>query len=459
MPHQFISPNWHVLFLHYPIAFLSFGIIIELFSFFWPRGNFRAAGRWMLLLGGLLSIPTLVVGLYAFREAVISASGHPHAQYWYQVRQMSLWSGQQWHYMTMHVWLNSVGVAIAAASVVFWIAATDMLRRKVHVLVAAGFLVAMGLFSVGAWYGGEGVYRYGTAVNMPSPQTPQAQALEMRESATHSDPGHAHDRSMEDSVTGKRQIKFYVPPLELHLTLAGFAIALSLAALGLTIRRLEKPVVTPTMTAATVTPTTATPITSAMRPVRPPSPSDATAGGISGAVPRNPANIVYSEPPPDPVESDPLRDRTVVEQVSDGPDTAHLVVVTRPPVIFPGRYWMLAFVVLLLTAAAGLWSVVGTFNRDSFSHAFEEIRHRDHLRLLLHSLFGISYVVLAIILAGLAKFGRKKQTATSVFLAVAVLVIAVQIWLGILLLFDGHEGPLFRFEPAGNPATQPYVST
>jgi hypothetical protein len=356
----------------------------------------------------------------------------------------------------MHVWLNSLGVAVVAAAVVFWIAASDMLRRKVHLLVAAGFIVAMGLFSVGAWYGGESVYRYGTAVNMPSPNTLAAQTMELRESATHSDAHHERERSLQDANTTERRVKFYVPPLELHMTLAGIAVAISLAALGLTIRRLERPVVTPTNMPPPPPAASATPITSSLRPVRAPDPTGSS--GVSGAVPRNPANIVYSDPPADPMEGDPLRDRKVVEQVADSPDTAHLVVVTRPPVIFPGRYWMLAFVVLLLTAAAGLWSVVGTFDKDSLHNAIDEIRH-NHMRLLLHSLFGVSYVVLALALAGLAKFGRKKSTATSVFMIVAVLVIAVQIWLGILLLFDGHEGPVFKFNPAGTPATQPYVST
>src|SRR6185437_11091352 len=394
MPNQFISPNWHVLLLHYPIAFLSVGILIELFSFFWPRGYFRAAGRWMLLLGGLLAIPTLVVGLYAFREAV----GHGHGG-WHQVMANSSWSDSQRQYMTYHIWFNSIGTALAAVAVVMWIAGSDMFRRSVHWIVALFFILAMFLFAIGAWFGGESVYRMGTAVESPSMSIARADVVR-----THT--GVAD----EEGSASRHGIKWFIPPLELHAALAGFAVALSVLALALTIRRLEKRVVTPVPGAAI---------------------------------------------PSDPVSGDPLPDRVTVETETVGATRTHLVIVTEPPVLFPGRFWMLAFVLFLLTAAAGIWSVTGNFSPDSLRANVNDLKDtHTHLRLLLHLAFGLSIIALTVILAGVARWGRKKAGATQILLILAVLAIAIQFWLGILLLFDSHHGPIFRFNSATS-ATQP----
>lgn len=412
MPNQFISPNWHVLLLHYPIAFLSVGILIELFSFFWPRGYFRAAGRWMLLLGGLLAIPTLVVGLYAFREAV----GHGHGG-WHQVMAASSWSDSQRQYMTYHIWFNSIGTALAAVAVVLWIAGSDMFRRSVHWIVALFFILAMCLFAIGAWFGGESVYRMGTAVESPSMSIAHADVVR----------GHAVLND-EDGSTSAHGIKWFIPPLELHTALAGFAVALSVLALALTIRRLEKPIVVPV-------------------PEEEEEPNALTSKVIRPAVPG--AAI-----PSDPVSGDPLPDRVTVETETVATRT-HLVIVTEPPVLFPGRFWMLAFVLFLLTAAAGIWSVTGNFSPESLRANVNDLKDtHTHLRLLLHLAFGVSIVALTIILAGIARWGRKKAGATQILLLLAVLAIAIQFWLGILLLFDGHHGPIFRFNSA-TTTTQP----
>lgn len=420
MPNQFISPNWHVLLLHYPIAFLSVGILIELFSFFWPRGYFRAAGRWMLLLGGLLAIPTLVVGLYAFREAV----GHGHSG-WHAVMAASSWTDSQRQYMTYHIWFNSIGTALAAVAVVLWIASSDMFRRSVHWIVALCFILAMSLFAIGAWFGGESVYRMGTAVESPGMAVRHADVMQARSALAD-----------QDSSASDHGIKWFIPPLELHAALAGFAVALSVLALGLTIRRLEKTVVTPIPDDEQIPPEGgASPTSAAAVKTRPPFPG---------------ATV-----PSDPVSGDPLRDRVTVETESVGPARTHLVIVTEPPVLFPGRFWMLAFVLFLLTAAAGIWSVTGNFSPDSLRANFDDLKNtHTHLRLLLHLAFGVSIIVLTVILAGVARWGRKKAGATRILLLLAMLAIAIQFWLGILLLFDGHHGPIFRFNSA-TTATQP----
>ena len=72
---KLVTPNWHVIFIHYPLALLTLGTLIELFSFMWRTSGFRAAGRWMILLGAVFSVPAVTTGMYAFRDAVSQQSG------------------------------------------------------------------------------------------------------------------------------------------------------------------------------------------------------------------------------------------------------------------------------------------------------------------------------------------------------------------------------------------------
>ena len=42
---RLIIPNYHVILVHYPLALLAMGLLIEIFSFLWRRSSARAAGR------------------------------------------------------------------------------------------------------------------------------------------------------------------------------------------------------------------------------------------------------------------------------------------------------------------------------------------------------------------------------------------------------------------------------
>jgi hypothetical protein len=68
MQTELISPNLHVVLIHYPLGMLIAGTLIELFSFLWPRSTFRTAGRWMILIGALSTIPATFSGVYALRD-------------------------------------------------------------------------------------------------------------------------------------------------------------------------------------------------------------------------------------------------------------------------------------------------------------------------------------------------------------------------------------------------------
>ena len=366
MSHEFISPNWHVMFIHYPIAFLSAGIVIELLSFLWPRGLFRAAGRWIMLLGALMAIPTLTVGLYAFRTVV---GGHGYA--WHELRQSSGWTSDQW--LTRHIWLNSLGVAAVVSGVTTWVAASDAWRRRLYFPVLLLLIAGMGLFGAGAWYGGESVYRFGTAVQLSSSQSTGI--------------GQRHEG-----------IKWYVPPLELHVLLAGITVAVGIGALGLTIRRLERPA-----------------------PVS------------------EPREIIGPGDEDMPQTHDP--------RIPEEPRTPGAPHTGRP--VFAGRFWLLAAIAGLGAALAGLWSVIEVLTGESLKKNLHMVVQSDHRRLLLHVIFGVTLVVLTLVLAGLGRFGRQRRRMNGAFLILFVLVTALQLWLGIALLYDGHSGPLLGFNPPG----------
>src|SRR3954468_9596974 len=69
-PVQLVNPNLHVILIHFPIALLIAGTLIEVFAWLWRRSGFLAAGRWMLLIGGLAMIPSATAGMYAARQAM-----------------------------------------------------------------------------------------------------------------------------------------------------------------------------------------------------------------------------------------------------------------------------------------------------------------------------------------------------------------------------------------------------
>ncbi len=164
MTGEFVSPNWHVVLIHYPIALLTAGIIIEILSFMWPRGGFRAAGRWMLALGALLTLPTITLGIYALRDVMAPGQLDPDAK-WHQLADANHWAPQQWQYMRNHIWLNSIAAGLAIVATVIWVANSDHWRRRLYWPILVVFVAAVVIISSGAWNGGEAVYEYGTAVN------------------------------------------------------------------------------------------------------------------------------------------------------------------------------------------------------------------------------------------------------------------------------------------------------
>jgi uncharacterized membrane protein len=393
MAGELISPNLHVVLIHFPLALLVAGTFIELFSFLWRRSSLRQAARWMILLGALAAVPATFSGLFALKD--IASRNNPAGETnWADVKAASpiLKQPDVWHVLWNHTLLQSGATALCVFVVVFWLACSDHARKSLHLPLMVLLLVGVGAILFGASFGGDSVYRRGVGVEPPS-------------AADDVDPAKA------------QQLPFaferWVPPVEMHVILAGTVFAIALVSIGLSIRK-----ITATIEIKDRQPITATETTLATKSPR---------------------------TPPTPV----AMARTF------NPD----IEVTLPPFAPAARFWLLAAAVALLTFAAG-WFIIAD---DTFSVArehhqsvgkalvnqlWEEIKpqaDRKVNRAMVHVVCGTTIMITPLILAGLARFAPRRRFWLALFTAILVIAVAVQIWMGILLLFDTGEGPLTRF--------------
>jgi len=164
VPKEFINPNLHVILIHYPLGLLVVGTLIEFFAFLgWRRSAFRAAGRWMLLIGILSLTPTLFSGLYALAD-VNRTADTPDDATWAEIRQQSPIQGQAWDLATKHAWSNAIGSVVLLVTLVLWMGSSDDWRRKLHLIWLLLLIGGLGTLVYGAFFGGEMIYRHGVGV-------------------------------------------------------------------------------------------------------------------------------------------------------------------------------------------------------------------------------------------------------------------------------------------------------
>jgi heme A synthase len=65
----------------------------------------------------------------------------------------------------------------------------------------------------------------------------------------------------------------------------------------------------------------------------------------------------------------------------------------------------------------------------------------------MHMMLGMSIVLLTLILAGLTWGGRGRRWTIGVAATLLLLVVGAQVWMGILLMYDGSDraSSLYRF--------------
>ena len=352
-----IQPNIHAVLVHYPIALLTLGVLIEVFGFLWRRSGVRTAGHWMIVLGTLACIPALTTGLYALRQT--AAPGVMEGP-WHEVVAQSQWTPDHWEVLSSHLSLM-VGAAIALlVSIIVWLGSADQARSRIYLLGMAILLVCVSLMVMGAHEGGELVYKHATAVNLPP--TPPVDA----------------------SATYVERLAALIDPVELHLLLVGLAVALIATSLGLSVRR------------------------SAIALENQMAETKATAAGLKPAADRGDVNFL------------------------------------NIPMIYPARFWVLSGILTILAAAAGLW-VIGKWSPGELLHFLSKERQEDHWRSVLHANTAAALVLLILLLALMVRWFPRRRFMMGIITTLLVVSVALQVWTGVLMLFDDSKGPLMHF--------------
>lgn len=377
MREEIINPNWHVILVHYPLALLTLGVVIELFALLWRTSTARTAAKWMILLGTLSMVPTATVGLYAFKDAASGASSQPDAP-WDELKSNSGWTTDQWTFMRRHIVWQSGATAICLVVVLMYLSSSDAWRRGLHLPLLALLVIAVALASGGAYWSGEAVYRHKVAVEPQSTENTVGTAVSGNESMTR----------WNDKLS----------PLQLHLLFAGFTVAVAWAALGLTFRKW------------------------AVEPGR------GHEHEVDREVREREERLMIMGPTPGHRPKDP-------HHKHDDATTA----------VHPVRFWVLTLLLALLTAAAGVWYTEGMdwlsmrTARNVLTHGASSTERAamtlGQKQLLYHILLGGAVIVLPLLLAALTRLTRSR-VITTLFAFVLVGAIGLQVWMGILLLYQ-----------------------
>jgi uncharacterized membrane protein len=237
---------------------------------------------------------------------------------------------------------------------------------------------------------------------------------------------------------GLREIERYVPPLQAHVILAGVAVALAMAALALSLRAASA---VPEVQLEPRAELTDLAMAYGARPV-------------PGAQFNRPS--AYDAGPPIAL-ADELSDVDPRERAA-----MDVSVVERASRIPSARFWLLTFLTAALTALAGWW-VLGN---DLFEDGPWDVRQLgrtvfnawpEYPRRPLHVATGGAIVVLPLLLAMVAAWAPRRKGLVLFFSFFLVLAVAIQVWLGVLLLWDTPVGPAMGFnEPT--PTTVPGVA-
>ena len=187
--------------------------------------------------------------------------------------------------------------------------------------------------------------------------------------------------------------------MQMHVMFAGWVAALSLAALGLSIRALNAP---------------RRQLLGVYEPLDRPYGDASIAAALS------------------PGESRTYEVRRDLIETSDAPRS-------DPPVreIPAARFWLLVALLGVMTAFGGLW-VADMFD---YRQILEELK--EERRVMAHVVLGGSIIVLALLLAMVARWSRHK-VILSFFALLMLVALAGQIWVGTLMLFDGNQGHPLR---------------
>lgn len=371
---EFVQPNLHVVAIHFPIGLLTVGVLIEALSFLgWRRLTLRIAGRWMTLLGAILCFPAIMTGLYALRDVSgVGASSINELINHSNFSENAELRGAMWKHL---LWSSGAAV-VALGAVTLWIALANGARRVLHVPLVIVLLLSVAGMSYAAHEGGEMVHQM------------QVSKLGLDE---------ARDASTDQPTTAPttcpaalRKVEPFAPPVQVHVWLAGLAIAVTTVAVGCSIRATVEPM-----------------------PIQPPPYSvDPSVARIGDAFANKPMENLAPVP--------------------------------------ASRVWLIAIGAIVLTLLAGVWylaSDLSTFApRELWAAIATPVSQSDSrlTRRLAHVIIGVGLLALPVMLLILTRTARRGFFTTLVVGALLALLLIAQAWVGTLLLLDSPEGSVVK---------------
>jgi uncharacterized membrane protein len=416
---ELIQPNLHIALVHFPIALLAVGTFVEVFSFLgWRRSTLRTAGRWMILLGAVAGPAVAAAGLYAMYDVLSHGLEYPPAT-WAELVQTSPLVQQHaaaWGHLQRHLLLQLAGGGAALLTCFLWVAASDRWRANLQWSLAILLLASTTVTLAGAHVGGELVYQNAVGVT-------QAAAGPTQDPAT-SNPSHDASHASNtppatqptDADLAGRAIELShkaaaaMPPRQIHATLGGLVIAVSVMGLALSIRR-----------------------SSELSPI--PEPQDRRIAAALAPV-RDDLDVIAS-----PWESD---------------RAAPPVVVARPAPA--AKIWLLSLLLAAAAAALGFWTLAHEadtyqpqklWNLVSDSATAAKDAPPWLNRRMIHTAGGAVLLVTPLLGVLFAWLCPRARLPLLLLALLTLAGVATQAWLGTLLLLDGPAGELLRFMPAG----------
>ena len=382
MGKHLISPNIHVIMVHFPLGIFIFGLFLEVFGFLWRRSTARVAARWMILFGALMSVPAAFSGIDALKDVY----DHSAEDLSDQARTL----------LQSHLLWASLGAGLAAVGVVIGLALSEAQRNRaiVRLPLLIVLLAAASMMGFGSHFGGEGVYLQSVAVKLAGKKA--------------------------------KGFEYYAPARSTHILMSGFAVAVGLGSLGMSLR-----------------------VLSAHRVRR----NDVEAERDLEALESGQTTIYAPPAPPRRVTDDVSVARTL---------NADVVVEPRP--IPSSRFWLLTSVLALVAFGLGVWlmmhetgfldehkptpgAITNALWETATATSHEEGKGVSQNRRLFHILFGATLVILPLILAGGVRWMAGSRFIVGILCLLLVAVVAAQIWTGVLLTHDAPAGPLLHFTP------------
>ncbi len=134
----------HPFLVHFPVALLTTALVFDLLAILLARDELFRAGWWVQLVGTIGIVAAVISGLVAKSQTVIPV---PASDIFDTHQQMAFLAAGA--FTALLLWRVGMRTRI------------DQSRRRLYLALFAGALVCLW---IGAWYGGELVYKFGVGL-------------------------------------------------------------------------------------------------------------------------------------------------------------------------------------------------------------------------------------------------------------------------------------------------------